>query len=110
MDYVLLERFDNVKDIPNYFKNIFSKKEIFPALCISHLAVDRKYQSNGIGKFVIDSVCVLAKDQKIAGCQFVTVDAITKQAVVKFYHSNGFCDAELPDPNRQTSRMYRLII
>ena len=110
MDDVLLERFDNLTDMPDYFKNIFSKKEIFPALCISHLAVDRKYQSKGIGKFVVDSVCVLAKDQELAGCQFVTVDAVIKQAVVKFYHSNGFYDAELPDPNRQTRRMYRLII
>ena len=49
-----------------------------------------------------------AKNQRFAGCQFLTVEAYatTGYSAVGFYNNCGFTPSELKNPNKDTLRMF----
>ena len=60
-----------------------------PVLRISRLAVDKKYQNNGIGKELLKFALNLSIEQKnMFGCIGLVVDA--KDEAVSFYEQYGF--------------------
>lgn len=60
-----------------------------PAVKIGRLAVSQKYENNGFGRIIIETVKrKFIADNQQTGCRFVTVDS--KQAAVDFYLRNHF--------------------
>ena len=60
-----------------------------------------------IGYFLIKQIADLARRQTLAGCQFLTVEALaTKEySAVGFYERCGFAPNELKKPYKDTLRM-----
>jgi len=82
-------------DLPRVTENFreqFEEKYTYPALEITYLAVNRKYQHQKIGESIIDNVCALARKQTLGGCLFVTVLALHKPdySAVPFYEKCNF--------------------
>ncbi len=99
---------------PEYEGTFWSKRH-YPALEISYLAVREDLRGSGIGAFLVEEIIWLAGRQNLAGCQFVTVEALTHDetdnsyTAVGFYSKMGFVPCELPNPNKDTLRMYRTL-
>ena len=91
----------------NYQETFYSKPR-YPALDIAYLAVEEKWRGKHIGDFLISRIADLARSQTLAGCQFLTVEALaTKEySAVGFYDKCGFTPNELKKPYKDTIRMY----
>ena len=93
------------------YKEIFLSKSRYPALEIAYLAVDERYSRQGWGRIVIEAIADKAQTQGMAGCQFLTVEALNMQGhnTVMFYSKCGFSPSEYPNPNKGTLRMFRTL-
>lgn len=93
------------------YKDVFLNKPHYPALEISYLAVDRKFHHQGIGAIIVEAVMQKAQEQELAGCQFLTVEALATNdySAVGFYNKCGFSPCEYPNPNKGTLRMFRTL-
>lgn len=62
----------------------------YPAIKLARLAVDARWQGQGVGGVLVDFVMGLAVDHVMpnAGCRFLVLDA--KPNSVSFYESKGF--------------------
>ena len=61
----------------------------YPAIKIGRLAVDKKYERKGVGRFLL--LIAVGKALKISGevgCRFITVDS--KRESIEFYQKHGF--------------------
>lgn len=74
------------------FRERFEQKYSYPALEITYLAVHKKYQHLKIGSVLVDTIDGMAKQQRLAGCVFLTVNALHTPAYSArgFYERNGF--------------------
>ena len=90
------------------YQETFYSKPRYPALDIAYLAVQKKWRGKHIGDFLIKKIADLARTQTLAGCQFLTVEALaTKEySAVGFYDKCGFTPNELKKPYKDTIRMY----
>ena len=97
-----------IPDIDWNYSETFYSKPRYPALDIAYLAVQKKWRGKHIGDFLIKKIADLARRQTLAGCQFLTVDALaTKEySAVGFYDKCGFTPNELKKPYKDTLRMY----
>ena len=88
------------KTIPNS-----KMRSSYPAVKIGRLAVSHKYENNGFGRLILQTVKkkFVAENQQ-TGCRFVTVDA--KKDVVDFYTKNLFDFLTSEDENENTRLMY----
>lgn len=99
--------------IPNisleYTEN-FKAKNHHPALEIVYLAVHKDYRGKDIGESVVEGIVNVARNQKIAGCEFITVDAFHNKeySAVGFYSKCQFYTLDLT-PRKDTTRMYRML-
>lgn len=93
------------------YKEIFLSKPHYPALEIAYLAVDERYSRQGWGRVIIEAIADKAQTQEMAGCQFLTVEALNVQGhnAVTFYSKCGFSPSEYPNPNKGTLRMFRTL-
>ncbi len=93
------------------YKEVFLNKTRYPALEITYLAVDERYAKQGIGRLIIESIVKRAQEQELAGCQFLTVEAlnIKEHNATGFYRCCGFAPCEYPNPNKGVLRMYRTL-
>lgn len=101
-------------DTPNLtedYKEIFLNKPHYPALEIAYLAVDQRHARQGLGRITIESIVGKAQTQDLAGCQFLTVEAlhIKEYSAVEFYYKCGFSPCEYPSPTKGTLRMFRTL-
>lgn len=109
-----LQSQDSIALKPGYEETFWSKRH-YPALEISYLAVREDLRGSGIGAFLVEEIVQLAGRQDLAGCQFVTVEALTKSTsardytAVGFYSRMGFIPCEYPNPNKDTLRMFRTL-
>lgn len=96
------------------YQDTFWAKSNYPALEITYLAVREDKRRCGIGEFIVEAIAQKAMDpgQNIAGCQFLTVEAYNNADynAVGFYSRCDFIAAELPNPNKETLRMFKLIL
>ena len=104
----------SVADTPllsDNYKEVFLNKPHYPALEISYLAVDQRYSRLGLGRIIIEAIAEKAQTQDMAGCQFLTVEALNVQGhnAVTFYSKCGFSPSEYPNPNKGTLRMFRTL-
>lgn len=99
--------------IPNisleYTEN-FKSKTHHPALEIVYLAVHKDYRGNDIGESIVEGIVNVARNQKIAGCEFITVDAFHNKeySAVGFYSKCQFYILDLT-PRKDTTRMFRML-
>ena len=93
------------------YKDVFLNKSHYPALEIAYLAVSYKLRNHGLGRIIIESIVQKAQEQELAGCQFLTVEALNtnEYSAVGFYNKCNFSACELPDPNKGTLRMFRTL-
>ena len=87
-------------DVDWNYEETFYAKPRYPALDIAYLAVQQEWRGKYIGDFLIKQIKDLARRQKLAGCQFLTVEA------VGFYERCGFTANEVKKPYKDTLRMY----
>lgn len=90
------------------YEDTFYSKRRYPALDIAYLAVKEKYRHQRIGESLVNGIKNMARNQKFAGCQFLSVEAynVPGYSAVPFYDKCGFAPNELPNPNKDTLRMF----
>jgi GNAT superfamily N-acetyltransferase len=95
---------------PDYFETFWSKTH-YPAIEISYLAVDKKYQRLHIGEHIIAKIEEKARSQNLAGCQFLTVGALVlpNYSAVPFYTACNFAKLD-PTPTNEVLRMYHNLL
>ena len=77
----------------------------YPAIKIGRLAVDLKYEGQGIGRELMKQIKEsVAKGSKVSAFRFLTVDAYL--SAVPFYEKNGFKMLLGNDENKHTRAMY----
>ena len=93
------------------YEDTFYSKPRYPALDIAYLAVQEKWRGKYIGDFLVKQIADLAKRQTLAGCQFLTVEALStyEYSAVGFYERCGFTANEIKKPYKDTVRMYRTL-
>ncbi len=89
--------------------DFLSKQTSFPAINIGHLGIAKLWQGNDLGTIVIEYVADTFSKYKNAGCQFLTVDAINKPSVLRFYSKNKFFCQTMKDMASNTRRLYRIL-
>lgn len=85
---------------------------MYPAAKIGRLAVDKEFQDQGIGTFLIKSLVQSFISKNKTGCQFITVDAINdnSQRTIRFYENNGFKYLTMGDVNKESRQMYKSLL
>jgi GNAT superfamily N-acetyltransferase len=61
-----------------------------PAVKVGRFAVNKHYQSKGIGSEVMTFIKGYFLNKNKTGCRFITVDANNNPRTIKFYQENGF--------------------
>lgn len=92
------------------FLERFENKCTYPAIEITYLAVSKKYQRLKIGSTLVNFIANLARNLKVSGCVFLTVNALqTKEySAVPFYQNNHFAKLT-PVPQMDVWPMYRTL-
>lgn len=108
-DVLMLEFEDKTEiadTLPEYF-DVFKHQASYPAVNIGHLAVKNGFQSQGLGRLIIEFVEITLMYHSISGCQFITVDALNRDRTLKFYeYKCGFQFQTVTDVAKPTRRMY----
>lgn len=93
--------------IPEYAE-IFMKQASYPAINIGHLAIRQNLQRKGIGRAIMEFVRMTFYNNRMSGCQFLTVDAlnIDGHRTPDFYERIGFELLSEKDIGHSTRRMY----
>lgn len=91
----------------NYEETFYSKPR-YPAIDIAYLAVKKEWRGKHIENFLIKQIADLARRQTLAGCQFLTVEALatSEYGAVGFYERCGFTANEYKKPYKDTLRMF----
>ena len=78
--------------VDDWFRERFEEKAIYPALEIAYLAVSQESQHLHLGSEILSQIEYMAKMQKMAGCVFLTVNALhtPSYSAVPFYEKNQF--------------------
>ena len=97
-----------VPDIDYNYEEVFYSKRRYRALDIAYLAVQKNWRNRHIGKALIAEISERARNQRFAGCQFLSVEAYATDdySAVGFYSSCGFAPCEMKNPNKDTLRMF----
>ena len=97
-----------IPDIDYNYEDTFYSKRRYPALDIAYLAIQKNWRGKHIGTAIISEISNRAKNQRFAGCQFLTVEvyATNDYSAVDFYINCGFSPSELKNPNKDTLRMF----
>lgn len=97
-----------IPDISFEYHDTFYAKARYPALEITYLAVNSKWQRKGLGYSIIREIANQARNQTFAGCQFLTVEALMtdEYKAADFYSKCGFTLAEIKKPYKDTVRMF----
>lgn len=98
----------SLPDVTPQYLDVFKCKRHYPAMEITYLAVSEKYRGNHIGSAIIRVIANKAKEQDLAGCQFLTVEALKTEpySAVGFYYKCHFAPCEMPNANKDTLRMF----
>ncbi len=98
-------------DIDWNYRDTFYAKPRYPALDIAYLAVQKEWRGKHIGHYLLEMIAEQARNQSLAGCQFLTVEALatSEYSAVGFYSRCGFTANEVKNPNKDTLRMFRTL-
>ena len=90
-DRISLTDFPSNSAYNRFRKQFFAQGKMFksyPALKICRLATDVRYRGEEIGAMLVNMIIASCKNDRKAGCRFVTVDAYA--AALDFYFKQGF--------------------
>lgn len=115
--YSLLNDKITKEDAPSGRKwNLFRDKKFhqskrfssYPCVKLARLGVNSKYQSKGIGEFILNNIKKTFVDNNRTGCRFITVDAYNNTRTLNFYSRNNFIFLPNKDekPDDKTKLMY----
>ena len=93
-------------DNESIYEKYFDISETFPAINIGHFAVQKEYQSHGIGEYILQFLRYTYYNYTTSGCLFITVDSLNNSRTNKFYVRNGFIFQTSKDIFSETRRMY----
>lgn len=98
-------------DVDVDYEETFYSKRRYPALDIAYLAVREDMRGQHIGEYIVSQIRKKAKEQRFAGCQFLTVEAynVKDYSAVGFYNRCGFANNEIPNPSKDTVRMFQTL-
>lgn len=69
------------------------KHKRYPAIKLARLAVDSRFERNGVGRLLLSAAVSIALNvSQHVGCRYMTVDA--KQEAIGFYEKHGFIVVE----------------
>lgn len=98
-------------DLSFEYEETFLAKPRFPSIDIAYLAVREKERGKRIGKYIVDAIVDMAQNQRLAGCQFLTVEALCtpEYSAVGFYDQCGFAPVEIKKAYKDTLRMFKTL-
>lgn len=108
-DVIALEKDDKIEFplISPEYNRIFKRQCSYPAVNIGHLGVKSECQSKGLGQIIVNFVAATFRNDPIAGCQFISVDALNNLRTINFYETKlGFQFLTIFDLGKRTRRMY----
>lgn len=79
---------------------------ILPAVKIGRFGVDKKFEGNGIGNWIMDFIKLSFIHNNKTGCRFITVDAYNNERTLHFYQKNDFEFFTGQDAEHKTRSMY----
>lgn len=82
------------------------KYKSHPAVKVGRFAVNKKYQSQGIGSELMDYIKGNFLDNNKTGCRFIVIDALNNDRTVKFYKENKFDFLTLDDKTDENRLMF----
>ena len=88
-------------------KQFFAQGKMFksyPALKICRLATNKNYRGEGIGTMIVNMIIASYRNDNIAGCRFITVDAYND--ALPFYYKQGFIPLSKEDKGSPTRLLY----
>lgn len=93
------------------YEETFLAKPRYPSIDIAYLAVRDSERGKRIGEYVVDAIVDMAQNQRLAGCQFITVEALctSEYSAVGFYDHCGFAPAEIKKGYKDTVRMFKTL-
>ncbi|MBR1550420.1 MAG: GNAT family N-acetyltransferase [Bacteroidales bacterium] len=111
LEEMLLGQSANMPDITGEYQDTFFAKFHYPAVEISYIAIDQRYQKEGIGSALIDGIEDMVRRQNVAGCMFLTVEAYKTEdySAIGFYNKCGFEAGEMLNANKSTLRMFKAL-
>ncbi|WP_323736342.1 GNAT family N-acetyltransferase [Methanosphaera sp. ISO3-F5] len=87
-------------------KTLEIKHGFYPAVKIGRLAVNKKYQNQGIGSFIIKSaISIILRTRNDIWIRFLSIDAYNDNKVIHFYSKFEF-ETLLKIKNRRNIPMY----
>ncbi|MCH5217882.1 MAG: GNAT family N-acetyltransferase [Muribaculaceae bacterium] len=106
-DKISITDFESKTEFNRFRKQKFvNEKRLrsYPALKIGRLAISYKYQSQSLGRILIDFIKQYSLRARYAGCRFVTVDAYVN--ALPFYIKNDYQFLNNDDEDKNTRVMY----
>ena len=97
-------------DVDDSFRETFELKYTYPALEITYIAVRQDRRGENIGGDLVNEIAEWAKRQDMAGCLFLTVNALhTKEySAVRFYEKCKFAKLT-PVPQMDVWPMFKTL-
>ena len=80
--------------------------ETFPALKIGRLAIQKDFESKGLGSLIIGYIKYKFANNQTSGCRYLTLDSYNTPKNLNFYKKNGFEIYTEEDKNGKTRYMY----
>ena len=99
----------NFLGFKNYLTNSIPTQKHYPylpAVKIGRIGVQKDYQRNHIGTYLINLTKRLFTTNNRTGCRFITVDAYKEPVVTKFYRKNDFQFLHDSDKGKKTRIMF----
>ena len=78
------------KEQKKVFHRTLRRYKTYPAVKVARLGVYRDLQGNNIGTAVLNLIKLLFLSSNRTGCRFITVNAVNRPRVLKFYLNNDF--------------------
>lgn len=89
------------------FERLGKRLRSYPAIKIGRLAVDKKYQKQGVGEFLLGDVFIKALGTgKVSACRFITVDAYAERK--DYYAKRCFVENETYTVSHRETASLRL--
>lgn len=100
----------DLMDVDDVFREDFEQKYTYPALEIAYIAVRKDRRGENIGIDLVNEIAEWAKKQDMAGCVFLTVNALhTKEySAVRFYEKCKFAKLT-PVPQMDVWPMFKTL-
>ena len=89
------------RQIPNK-----KRRQVYPAVKLARLGVNKPHQGQGVGKEVIEFIKAWFTGENKTGCRFLLVDAYNKENVISFYEKNDFVFLLESDEGKSTRQMF----